>query len=97
MNRVLYIIANATIMLGILLPDWLEDMMKLYYFLAFVIITLSINVVFRIKWISDIIIERALRILIERALRDPDIQKVMAWKFEAMREKAKMKNVKGRR
>jgi hypothetical protein len=52
-----------------------------------VLITLTINVAFRIKWLLDIIVEHLVQAVLQKVLQDQDIQKIMHWKFEAMKKK----------
>jgi hypothetical protein len=89
MNRAFYIIANTSITLSIFLTPWLEDLMKLYLISAVVLIALTVNVAFRIKWLLDIIVEHLVQAVLNKVLQDQDIQKIVKWKFEAMRKKAK--------
>ncbi|MGD0591052.1 MAG: hypothetical protein ABSA44_09675 [Bacteroidota bacterium] len=89
MSRAAYIIANATMLLSIALTPWLEDLLKLYLISAVVLITLTINVAFRIKWLMDIIVEHLVQAVLNKVLQDQDIQKIMHWKFEAMKRKSK--------
>lgn len=89
MNRALYIIAQATIVTSIWVTPWLEDLLKLYLIGAVVLIALTVNIIFRIKWLLDIIVEHLVQAVLQRVLRDPDIQKIMSWKFEEMRKRSK--------
>jgi len=89
MTRAVYIIANASITLTILLTPWLEDLLKLYLISAVILITLTVNVAFRMAWLRDIIIEHLVQAVLNKVLQDQDIQKIMHWKFEEMRKKAK--------
>ena len=88
MTRAIYIIANVSIMLSIVLTPWLEDLLKIYLITAVVIITLTINVAFRIKWLMNIIIEHLVQAVLNKVLQDQDVQKIMHWKFEEMRKRS---------
>lgn len=91
MNRIAYIGANVVIMISIAFSPWLADLVKYYMIGMLVIITLTINVAFRFKWLMDIIIEHLVQAVLQKVLRDTDIQKVMHWKFEEMRKKSRKK------
>ena len=94
MNRALYIMANSSLVLGIWFTPWLEDLIKIYMISAIVLIALTINLAFRLKWLMDIIVEHLVQAVLQKVMQDQDIQKVMSWKFEEMRRKAKKGNGK---
>ena len=91
MNQQLQIAANIAIAISIILTPWLEDMLKLYLICAVVIIAFTVNVAFRVKWLMDIIVEHLVQAVLQKVLRDQDIQKIMSWKFEEMRKKVEGK------
>ena len=43
--------ANSSLVLGIWFTPWLEDLVKIYMISAIVLIALTINLAFRIKWL----------------------------------------------
>ena len=77
MNQQLHIAANIAIAISIILTPWLEDMLKLYLISTVVIIALTVNVAFRVKWLTDIVVEHLVQAVLQKVLRDQDIQKIM--------------------
>ncbi len=79
------------ICLSIALLPWVEDLFKLYMIAMVVILTLTINVAFRIKTVWEWIIEKALQEIIERLMEDEDMKKIIKMRFDAMVKRAKEK------
>ncbi len=81
----------SMICLSIALLPWVEDLLKLYLVTIVIILTLTINVAFRIKAIWEWTIEKALQEIIERLMEDEDMKKIIKMRFDAMVKRAKEK------
>jgi len=79
----------SIICLSIALVPWLEDLLKIYLIAMVAILTLTVNVAFRMRSIWEWIIEKALQEVIKRLMQDEDMKKIIKMRFDAMIKRAK--------
>jgi hypothetical protein len=72
-----YIAALSSIGASIALMPWVEDALKVVMIVMFVIITLTVNVAFRIPKVWNSIVDRVAADVLHRVLMDKEIGKVI--------------------
>jgi hypothetical protein len=82
----------SSICISLLLIPWLEDLLKIYLIAMVVIITLTINLAFRIEAIWNWIIEKTMEEILKRMMQDEDVKKIVKLRYDAMMEKIRTKN-----
>jgi len=79
-----YIAANITFISAIVLAPWLEDLLKVYMIVLVVLVSVTFNVVFRIEKLRDMIEEFLIQSVLNKVMRDKDVQEVIRIKFMTM-------------
>lgn len=84
-----YMISQATIGGMIALTPWLDELLKVYLIIALTLIIVSTNLLFRLKKVEDLIVERLVERALTRILMDKDVQEVIRARFKVMAEQSK--------
>jgi hypothetical protein len=79
--------AIASICMVVYFAPWLDDLLKMYLVAMIVIITLTINVVFRIEAIWGWLIIKIEQEVLRRLLEDEDMRKIVKMRYDAMMER----------
>ena len=74
------------------LTPWLEDLLKVYIIAMIAVITLTVNVLFRIASLRDWIVEHLVQAVLARLLEDEEMKKIVKMKYDSMMIQLKTHN-----
>jgi len=79
MRMKVYVAALTCVGMSVMfVPEWTE-LVKVYVISVVVLVTALINILFRIAWLREYVVNKLVTTAIQEILKDRDIQKLIKW------------------
>lgn len=92
-----YITSIVTLIMSVwFTPDW-SDLLKVYVISVVVLLTLAINLIFRIGRLREYVINHLVGAVLQELMKDPDIRRLINWKDRQERIRERLKQALDKR